>query len=282
MSSESFAVFAGVLPEDKYSLVKVFQAGGLTVGMCGDGANDAPALRQAQIGIAVSTATDVAKSAAGMVLTEPGLPGIVAAVTEGRTTFQRIQNYTLNSITKRIVTVLFLMAGLTMTGHAVLTPLLMVIIMIAGDFLAMSLTTDNVRASPAPNAWHIGKLTIAAAILAVSLLVFCCGALAVGVFALDLPLPALQTLSFVTVVFGSQAMIYAIRGRPHLWSIRPSLLLAGSSVLDVAIACILAVAGIAMAPLSASVVAATLAASCVFAVALDLIKWPVFMRLGIA
>jgi H+-transporting ATPase len=279
---ESFAVFAGVLPEDKYTLVKAFQAGGLTVGMCGDGANDAPALRQAQIGIAVSTATDVAKSAAGMVLTEPGLPGIVAAVNEGRTTFQRIQNYTINSITKKIVTVLFLMAGLMMTGHAILTPLLMVIIMIAGDFLAMSLTTDNVRASPAPNAWHIGKLTIAATILAFSLLVFLCGVLAVGVFVLDLPLPALQTLSFVTVVFGSQAMIYAIRGRPHLWSIRPSLLLAGSSVLDVAIACILAIAGIAMAPLPASVVAETLAASCVFAVALDLVKWPAFMRLGIA
>jgi H+-transporting ATPase len=174
------------------------------------------------------------------------------------------------------------MAGLMMTGHAILTPLLMVIIMIAGDFLAMSLTTDNVRASPAPNAWHIGKLTIAATILAFSLLVFLCGVLAVGVFVLDLPLPALQTLSFVTVVFGSQAMIYAIRGRPHLWSIRPSLLLAGSSVLDVAIACILAIAGIAMAPLPASVVAETLAASCVFAVALDLVKWPAFMRLGIA
>jgi H+-transporting ATPase len=279
---ESFAVFAGVLPEDKYTLVKAFQAGDLTVGMCGDGANDAPALRQAQIGIAVSTATDVAKSAAGMVLTEPGLPGIVAAVNEGRTTFQRIQNYTINSITKKIVTVLFLMAGLMMTGHAILTPLLMVIIMIAGDFLAMSLTTDNVRASLTPNAWHIGKLTIAATILAFSLLVFLCGVLAVGVFVLDLPLPALQTLSFVTVVFGSQAMIYAIRGRPHLWSIRPSLLLAGSSLLDVAIACGLAIAGIAMAPLSASVVVETLAGSCVFAVALDLVKWPAFMRLGIA
>jgi H+-transporting ATPase len=279
---ESFAVFAGVLPEDKYTLVKAFQAGDLTVGMCGDGANDAPALRQAQIGIAVSTATDVAKSAAGMVLTEPGLPGIVAAVNEGRTTFQRIQNYTINSITKKIVTVLFLMAGLMMTGHAILTPLLMVIIMIAGDFLAMSLTTDNVRASPTPNAWHIGKLTIAATILAFSLLVFLCSVLAVGVFVLDLPLPALQTLSFVAVVFGSQAMIYAIRGRPHLWSIRPSLLLAGSSLLDVAIACGLAIAGIAMAPLSASVVVETLAASCVFAVALDLVKWPAFMRLGIA
>ena len=80
---EQFAVFAGVLPEDKYKLVKAFQKGGHTVGMCGDGANDAPALRQAQMGIAVSTATDVAKSAAGMVLTEPGLAGIVAAVKEG-------------------------------------------------------------------------------------------------------------------------------------------------------------------------------------------------------
>ena len=129
----SFAVFAGVLPEDKYNLVKAFQAAGVTVGMCGDGANDAPALRQAQIGIAVSTATDVAKSAGGMVLTEPGLAGILAAVREGRTTFQPIQNYTINSITKKIVTVLFLMAGLMMTGHAILTPLLMVIVMIAGD-----------------------------------------------------------------------------------------------------------------------------------------------------
>ena len=107
---EKFAVFAGVLPEDKYKLVKAFQQGGHTVGMCGDGANDAPALRQAQIGIAVSTATDVAKSAAGMVLTEPGLAGIVAAVKEGRIIFQRILTYTLNSIIKKIVTVLFLVA----------------------------------------------------------------------------------------------------------------------------------------------------------------------------
>ena len=84
---EQFAVFVGVLPEDKYALVMAFQNSGHTVGMCGDGANDAPALRQAQIGIAVSTATDVAKSAAGMVLTEPGLAGIVAAVKEGRVIF---------------------------------------------------------------------------------------------------------------------------------------------------------------------------------------------------
>ena len=103
--------------------------------MCGDGANDAPALRQAQIGIAVSTATDVAKSAAGIVLTEAGLGGIVAAVKEGRITFQRILTYTLNSVLKKIVQVLLLAIGLVMTGHAVLTPMLMVIVMITGDFL---------------------------------------------------------------------------------------------------------------------------------------------------
>jgi H+-transporting ATPase len=89
-----FAVFASILPEGKFNLVKAFQKNGHTVGMCGDGANDAPALRQAQIGIAVSTATDVAKSAAGVVLTEAGLGGIVSAVKEGRTTFQRILTYT--------------------------------------------------------------------------------------------------------------------------------------------------------------------------------------------
>jgi len=129
--------------------------------MCGDGANDAPALRQAQMGIAVSTATDVAKSAAGIVLTEAGLSGIVAAVKEGRITFQRILTYTLNSVLKKIVQVLLLAIGLVMTGHAVLTPMLMVIVMITGDFLAMALTTDRVRPSPMPNSWQVGRITMA-------------------------------------------------------------------------------------------------------------------------
>jgi magnesium-transporting ATPase (P-type) len=156
-----FAIFASILPKGKYDLVKAFQKNGRTVGMCGDGANDAPALRQAQIGIAVSTATDVAKSAAGVVLTEAGLGGIVGAVKEGRVTFQRILTYTLNSVLKKIVQVLLLAIGLVMTGHAILTPMLMVIVMITGDFLAMSLTTDRVRPSARPNAWQIGRITSA-------------------------------------------------------------------------------------------------------------------------
>ena len=279
---EQFAVFAGVLPEDKYKLVKAFQSGGHTVGMCGDGANDAPALRQAQIGIAVSTATDVAKSAAGMVLTEPGLAGIVAAVKEGRVTFQRILTYTLNSIIKKIVTVLFLIAGLLMTGHAILTPLLMVIVMIAGDFLAMSLTTDNVRPSPMPNTWRIGRLTIAGVVMGICQLAFCTGVLAVGKFGLNLGTQALRTLAFAALVFGSQATIYAIRERRHLWRSVPSVWLAVSSVADILIASILAIGGIAMSPLPLLVIAATLAASVAFTFVLDLMKVPVFARLGIA
>ena len=243
--------------------------------MCGDGANDAPALRQAQIGIAVSTATDVAKSAAGMVLTEPGLAGIVAAVKEGRVTFQRILTYTLNSIIKKIVTVLFLIAGLLMTGHAILTPLLMVIVMIAGDFLAMSLTTDNVRPSPMPNTWRIGSLTVAGVIMGVCLLAFCIGVLAVGEFGLNLGTRALRTLAFAALVFGSQATIYAIRERRHLWRSAPSLWLAASSVADILIASVLAIGGIAMTPLPVLVIAATFAAAAVFAFVLDMVKVPV-------
>jgi H+-transporting ATPase len=279
---EQFGVYAGVLPEDKYKLVKAFQKSGHIVGMCGDGANDAPALRQAQIGIAVSTATDVAKSAAGVVLTGAGLAGIVAAVKQGRITFQRIQTYTLNSIIKKIVTVLFLVVGLIMTGDAILTPLLMVILMVAGDFLAMSLTTDSVRPSPRPNAWRIGRLTIAGIVIGVCLLAFCSGVLAVGKYGMKLEIQGLRTLAFIVLVFGSQATIYAIRERRHLWGSRPSLLLASSSVADVAIASTLAIAGIAMTPIPAVLVGGTLAAAAVFAIAVDLVKVPVFVRLGIA
>lgn len=279
---EMFAVFAGVLPEDKYKLVKEFQKSGYTVGMCGDGANDAPALRQAQIGVAVSTATDVAKSAAGMVLTESGLGGIVAAVKEGRVTFQRIQTYTLNAIIKKIVTVLFLIIGLILTGQAILTPLLMVIIMITGDFLAMSLTTDNVHPSQMPNTWRIGNLTMAGVIMGACLLAFCIGSLAFGKFEMHLGTGALRTLAFVTLVFGSQATIYAIRERRHLWSSRPSIWLAASSVTDIMIASVLVVGGFAMTPLVPSVVAGILAAAVAFAVILDLVKVPVFRHFKIA
>jgi len=279
---ESFAVFAGVLPEDKYKLVKAFQKSGHVVGMCGDGANDAPALRQAQIGIAVFTATDVAKSAAGMVLTEPGLAGIVAAVKEGRLTYQRILTYTLNSITKKIVQVLFLAVGLVMTGHAILTPLLMVLIMVTGDFLGMSMTTDNVRPSAQPNTWQIGSLTIAGIVMGVGELLFCTSILLAGAYWMGLGIAALRTLAFVVIVFGNQATTYTNRERRRLWSSRPSIWVMVSSVGDLLLASFFAIAGIAMTPLPAMVVAGVLLAAVVFAVLVDFIKVPLFRRLRIS
>jgi H+-transporting ATPase len=279
---EEFAVFAGILPEGKYNLVKAFQKSGHTVGMCGDGANDAPALRQAQMGIAVSTATDVAKSAAGIVLTKAGLVGIVAAVREGRVTFQRILTYTLNSVIKKIVQVLFLAVGLVMTGHAILTPMLMVILMITGDFLSMSLTTDNVRPSPQPNAWRIGKLTIAGGVMGGCLLLFCITVLAVGKFRMGFGIETLRTLAMIALVFGSEATLYSIRERRRLWSSRPSLWVVVSTVCDILIISTLVTRGIAMSPLSMFVVGGTLLAAAIFAFVVDFVKVPVFKRLGIA
>ncbi len=276
-----FAVFAGVLPEDKFKLVKAFQKDGHTVGMCGDGTNDAPALRQAQIGIAVSTATDVAKSAAGVVLTEPGLGGVAAAVKEGRIAFQRILTYVLNSITKKVVQVLFLAVGLVLTGQAILTPLLMVIIMITGDFLGMSLTTDNVRPSPRPNVWRIGSFTAAGVAMGIAELAFVVAIFAFGAYRMKFDIDTLRTLTFVVIVFANQATTYTNRGRKRLWSTCPSAWLMASSVADILIASTLAIGGIAMAPLAPLVVATTLGAAIVFTFALDVVKVPIFARLGI-
>lgn len=280
--AEEFGVFAGVLPEDKYALVQAFQRGGHVVGMCGDGANDAPALRQAQMGIAVFTATDVAKSAAGMVLTEPGLGGIVAAVEEGRTAFERILTYTFRSIVHKVVQVLFLLAGLVISGTAVLTPLLMVLMMVAGDFFALSSATDNVRPSLAPNVWRIGNLTIAGIILGFCDLVFCIASLSIGRFALGLDSDTLRTLTVVTLVFSGQAIFYVSRERRHLWSSRPGSWLIACSILDITIFSTLAIMGILMAPLRATIVASVFGAAIVLAFVLDMVKVMLFRRLAIA
>jgi H+-transporting ATPase len=282
VAPKDFAIFAGILPEDKYKIVKAFQGEEHVVGMCGDGANDAPALRQAHLGVAVSSATDIAKAAAGIVLTTPGLAGIVATVKEGRLIFQRILTYTLNSITKKIAQVLFLGVGLVLTGHAILTPLLMVLIMIIGDFLGMSLTTDRVRPSPLPNLWRIRSLTLAGLLMGVGELLFCSMVFVFGDFYLHLDPTSLQTLAFVLIVFGNQATTYTNRERRHLWSSRPGKWVILASGADVGAATILAVSGIAMHALPIALVAGCLAAAAVFAVALDSLKVPVFLLLRIA
>jgi H+-transporting ATPase len=282
LKAGAFSIFAGVLPEDKFRLVKALQQDGHLVGMCGDGANDAPALRQAQMGIAVSTATDIAKSAAGAVLTESGLGGVLSLIKEGRTTFQRILTYTLRSIIHKIVQVLFLAAGLVVTGHAVLTPMLMVLMMVIGDFLAMSSSTDNVRPSSKPNIWRIRNLTIAGVALGVVDLVFCVACLVTGKFLLGLDTDVLRTLTVVTLVFSGQAVFYVSRERRHLWSSRPGKWLVISSLADLAIITFLASNGVLMATLSIEIIAGLFLSALVLALLLDAVKQVLFRRLTIA
>ena len=272
---DAFGVFARVLPEQKYRLVQALQQRGHVVGMCGDGVNDAPALRQAQIGIAVSSATDVAKAAAGMVMTEPGLAGIVLAVREGRIAFQRLLTYTFNMLVKKIEIVLFLAIGLVLTGHAVMTPALMVLLFVTNDFLSMSLTTDRASPAPAPSIWRMRNITAAAIVLGLCKLAFSVSILAYGKFRLGLGLGTLQTLAFVTLVFGNQATLFALRERDHLWRSKPGIWVMASSAADIVFASALALSGTFIAPLSPILVLSLLTATFGFAVILDQIKLPV-------
>ena len=280
-SIESFGVFADVLPEDKFALIRSLQQAGHVVGMCGDGANDAPALRQAQMGIAVFTATDVAKSAAGIVLTAPGLEGVVAAVEEGRVTFQRILTFTSRSIIHKVAQVLMLLSGLIISGGAVLTPLLMVMLMIAGDFFALSSATDNVHPSPGPNVWRIRNLTIAGVVLGFCELIFCVGSLAVGRFILHLDNRSLQTLTVVTMAYSGQAIFYVARERRRFWRSRPGPWLFVGSFLEIAIFSVLAGRGILMAPLPILVLTYVFTGAIALTLVLDSVKVALFRRFPI-
>jgi H+-transporting ATPase len=274
-SAAECGVFARVVPEEKYRLVKVLQSHGHAVGMCGDGTNDAPALKQAHIGIAVAAATDVAKAAAGLVLTEPGLAGIVFAVREGRIAFQRLLAFTFNMLVKKIEIVLFLAVGLAVTGHAVLTPVLMVLMLVTNDFLAMSLTTDRASPAPSPSRWRMRNITGAGVVLGACKLGFSIAILAFGKYQLGLHTAQLQTLAFVTLVFGAQALLYVLRERHRIWSSVPSYWVLASSAVDVVIVSALAGFGVLMEPLPWHLLAAVFVAAAGFGLVLDQVKLPV-------
>ena len=174
--------------------------------------------------------------------------------------------------------VLFLAVGLIMTGHAVLTPLLMVLIMVTGDFLVMSLTTYNVRASSMPNAWKIGNLTIAGIIMGVDELIFCASVMGFGLYRLGPGIETLRTLAFIVIVFGNQATTYTNRERRRLWASRPCFWVVVSSVGDILVATLLAIEGIAMKPLPVLLAGSALAAAIAFAFLLDLVKVPLIAR----
>ena len=280
-STADFAVYAGVFPEDKYRLVQAFQGQDHTVGMCGDGANDAPALRQAQMGIAVSTATDVAKSAAGIVLTTPGLGGIVACISEGRASFQRVLTYTLSILVNKCATLIVLGAGLVMTGHAVLTPMLQALSMLTSDLVTMARAADRARPSPYPNRWRIRNMTLAAVPLGAFKLSYVLSILALGWFAVGLNTDQMRTLTFLTLMMAAQANTYVLRERGHFWHSNPARVMLVASFCALLIVNGLAGFGVLMARLPLPIIGGLFVSTAAFAFTLDAIKVQVFRHLRI-
>ena len=272
------SVFAAVFPEDKYTIVTSLQADGRIVGMTGDGVNDAPALKAAEVGIAVDSAVDVAKSAASMVLTEPGLVDTVTAVSVSRRIYQRMMTWTLNKIIKTAQVALFLTLGFVFTRTFVTTPLLIVLLLLANDFVTMSLAVDRVRASSQPARWRVGALVGAALALAAVVLVesFLDLWLARGVF--HLGLAQAQTLIFLMLVFSGQATVYVVRERGRFWGSRPAPWLLAATAFDVIVVSLLAWRGVLMTSLALPYVGLVLGIAVAFMFVMDPVKVAVLRR----
>jgi H+-transporting ATPase len=280
-AAEQYDVFAGVFPENKYRLVEALQRAGHIVGMTGDGVNDAPALKQAEAGIAVATATDVAKAAASIVLTESGLTGVVRAVETGRRIYQRMLTYTLNKIIKTLQIVVLLSVGLMLTGTFVVTPLLVVLLLFANDFVTMSIAADRVSFSSHPDRWDIRTLMLTASVLALLVLSLSFAVVFLGRDALHLPLRQLQTLVFLMLVFTGQGTVYLVRERSRFWKSVPGRWLLFSSLADILAVSILATRGILMAPIPWSLVGSLFGLVLAFLFVIDSAKVHVFRRFGV-
>jgi H+-transporting ATPase len=276
-----YDVFARVFPEDKFRLVQALQHAGHVVGMTGDGVNDAPALKQAEVGIAVANATDVAKAAASLVLTNPGLTDVVAAVETSRRIYQRMLTYTLNKIIKTLEIAVFLSVGVMLAGVFVVTPMLIVLLLFTNDFVTMSIATDHVQFSPKPERWRVPTLLLTAAPLAALILVLSFTVFYGGRDLLHLPLPQLQTLIFLLLVLTGLGNVYLVRERRRFWASRPSRWLLLSSALDVVVVSVMSDRGILMAPIHPALIAGLIALALVYLVAMDSVKVRIFRYVGL-
>jgi magnesium-transporting ATPase (P-type) len=244
--------FAEVYPEDKYVVVQHLQAAGHVTGMTGDGVNDAPALRQAEVGIAVSSATDVAKGAASVVLTEPGLINILALVEQGRTIYQRVLTWVVNKISRTILKAAFVSIAFVFTGKFVVSAFAMLLLTFMTDFAKVALATDHVRPSKKPETWNIGGFVVVAAVLGVAMvaealfLLFICWTR----FGLANNDNTLYTFSFLTLLYLAVFSIVSARERRWFWSTMPSKILIAALVADALTGTVVTLVGIpGLAPL---------------------------------
>ena len=226
--------FAEVYPEDKYIVVRHLQAAGHVTGMTGDGVNDAPALRQAEVGIAVSTATDVAKGAASVVLTEPGLTNIVALVEQGRTIYQRILTWIINKISRTILKAAFVAIAFVVTGKFVVSAFSMLLLVFMTDFAKIALATDHVQPSKKPETWNIGGFILVSVVLGVAMLTEALSLLWIcwSHFGLATNNDALYTFSFLTLLYFAAFSIVSARERRWFWTTMPSKTLLAAIMAD--------------------------------------------------
>ena len=215
---------AEVYPEDKYNIVKSFQAKGHIVGMTGDGVNDAPALKQAEVGIAVSNATDVAKGAASIVLTQEGLANIISPIKIGRMMYERINTWILNKIARTILKTCFVVFAFLILGKFVISASAMLIMIFMTDFVKISLSTDNVKWSDKPAVWNINRLAKIGTVIGLLMTAEAFGLLYIGLhyFNLSADNAALSTFCFELLLFFALFSIFVVREKNHFWHSAPS------------------------------------------------------------
>ncbi len=242
---EASSGFAEIFPEDKFLVVKALQEHRHTVGMTGDGVNDAPALKQAEVGVAVSNATDVAKKSASVVLTNPGLSGTIDLVKSGRRIYQRIITWILNKVIKTFQIVVFVVLAFLLTGDYVVSVFTMILFLFVTDFVTLSLATDTVRYSETPDTWDIRGLVRVAVALGVLIVAESFVLLFLGfrLFGFASDLGGLRTFIFDYLVFLGVLNVLILRERRHFWKSRPSLPLLTAVSLDILIVAALSVVG---------------------------------------
>jgi H+-transporting ATPase len=245
-AAEKSDVFAEVFPEDKYTLVKSLQIRKHVVGMTGDGVNDAPALRQAEVGIAVSNATDVAKGAASVVLVNEGLTSIVNLVKNGRVIYERIVAWIVSKIIRTLQVSAFSVLSFILTGNYVVSAFAIIAYFFLTDFVKIALSTDNFSPSDKPDAWNLSGAVKASIILGSLVLLesFALLYVALNYFHVTVNNPAILTLTFEILFYSAIFLIFNVRERRHFWNSKPSNTLLYSIGFSLTVATVLVTVGI--------------------------------------
>jgi H+-transporting ATPase len=241
--------FAQVFPEHKYHIVDVLQERGHIVGMTGDGVNDAPALKKADAGIAVSGATDAARSAADIVLLTPGLSVIIDAVKESRRIFQRMTSYSIYRIAETVRVLFFMTLSILVFNFYPVTAVMIVLLALLNDGAILSIAYDHVYYSQQPEAWDMRRVLGVSTILGITGVIASFGMFYIGERVLKLDRATIQSLMYLKLSVAGHLTIFLTRTRGHFWSIRPAPILVAAVLGTQAVATLIATFGLFMTPI---------------------------------